>query len=136
MSDEVPVETKSGKTVYIKLATLEKAELDALSQMHLRNISGSSPYRTGRGWLSAWKAMWGYTGESNPDCAIFTCGKKARVGGHVRYNIPHGAVYIIPICGECNSTTYDEELRHLKRECDGHREWVRAIKQRYARILS
>ena len=130
MANEVAVETKSGKTVNIRLADLEQAELDALSRMHLRNISGSTPYKTGKGWLAAWKAIWGYRGENNPDCAVFNCGQKARVGGHVRYNIPSGAVYIIPICGVCNSTTKDEEMRHLKLECDGHREWVRAIKQK------
>lgn len=76
------------------------------------------------------KKVWGYKGDNNPDCAIKTCGNKAKVGGHVCYNTPPGEVYIIPICGQCNSTSKDETAKVLKKECDGHRELVRAIKQK------
>lgn len=54
IDETVEVETKTGKTVYVRVADLSKAELDPASRMTMRNISGSTPYKTGKGWLAAW----------------------------------------------------------------------------------
>ena len=106
MAGKAEVEARAGYT-HIPMATLQLAELDPQSRAHMRNVSGSSPYRAGPGWQATWKKMWSYKGQGNPGSTGFNCGNKAAVGGHLCYNRPDGLVYIIPICGECNSTTYN-----------------------------